>query len=638
LNAPSQVLDSDAGRIRLPQPGDGNAMGTYVESYEYDAVGNLLSFLHQTSSGNWRRRYAYEETSAIESGVASNRLTATSLPGDADAGPYTGRYHYDAHGNAVDMPHLSSMTWNERDSLRSTAKQVVNSGTPETTYYRYDLADHRLCKVTDRASSSGPGTRRTERIYLGATEIYREYAADGVTLTLSRETLVLMADRKVVAHLDRRTAGTDPAPARALKYHYANLIDSAALELDEVARIVSYEEYYPYGSTSYQAVASQTDTPKRLRWSGKQRDDESGFYYSQARYYAPWLGRWFNPDPEGISDGPNVYLYVHANPITVVDPTGTIGLVLGGLTAEGAALLFGAACGTVIIATHPPRIPPFQPFAESDDDFPTPPSAPPVEEPVPAPPPPAPAPPAPAPGWPNPWPPYPGTPPVMPQPWAPPVPVPWIPPIPVPWAPTLPFPPEGPDMPPIPPIGPIPQPPTSGPRVDTKPKTDTTPKTDTKPKPKTDAPPRTKPDEKKRRRRKKNPLRYVTYTKKKKVKGKTLVYAGYARGYGDPRAIVAGRDRNHHMKGFDAAKLDQSLDAKLPWALRHQDPSYQAIRGREQQLADKYGGAVKDPKRRPNATSANTNRPVAATNKRRHIYDTQATLHFGRIAPYTGNP
>jgi hypothetical protein len=92
------------------------------------------------------------------------------------------------------------------------------------------------------------------------------------------------------------------------------------------------------------------------------------------------------------------------------------------------------------------------------------------------------------------------------------------------------------------------------------------------------------------------------------------------------------------MKGFDAAKLDQSLDAKLPWALRHQDPSYQAIRGREQQLADKYGGAIKDPKRRPNATSANTNRPVAATNKRRHIYDTQATLHFGRIAPYTGNP
>ena len=72
-----------------------------------------------------------------------------------------------------------------------------------------------------------------------------------------------------------------------------------ALELDEQAQIISYEEYYPYGSTSYQAVRSQTETPKRYRYTGKERDEESGLYYHGARYYAPWLGRWTAADPKG---------------------------------------------------------------------------------------------------------------------------------------------------------------------------------------------------------------------------------------------------------------------------------------------------------------------------------------------------
>jgi RHS repeat-associated protein len=36
---------------------------------------------------------------------------------------------------------------------------------------------------------------------------------------------------------------------------------------------------------------------KRYRYIGKERDDESGFYYIGARYYCPWLARWPEPDP-----------------------------------------------------------------------------------------------------------------------------------------------------------------------------------------------------------------------------------------------------------------------------------------------------------------------------------------------------
>jgi RHS repeat-associated protein len=87
----------------------------------------------------------------------------------------------------------------------------------------------------------------------------------------------------------------------------------------------AYEEYYPYGSTSYQAVRSQTETPKRYRYTGKERDEENCFTYHGARYYAPWLGRWASADPSGLGDGVCLYAYCTDNPIALYDPLGTNG-------------------------------------------------------------------------------------------------------------------------------------------------------------------------------------------------------------------------------------------------------------------------------------------------------------------------
>ena len=88
--------------------------------------------------------------------------------------------------------------------------------------------------------------------------------------------------------------------------------------------MISYEEYYPYGSTSYRAVRSQTETPKRYRYTGKERDEESGLYYYGARYYAPWLGRWVSCDPVFRADKSNLYAYVGNDPIGYNDPTGEV--------------------------------------------------------------------------------------------------------------------------------------------------------------------------------------------------------------------------------------------------------------------------------------------------------------------------
>ena len=86
LSPPQQVGNDDSFRTRLPQPGDGNAMGTYTEKYGYDPVGNLLIMVHTVSSGNWTQRYTYAEPSRITAAETGNRLSATSLPGDPAAG------------------------------------------------------------------------------------------------------------------------------------------------------------------------------------------------------------------------------------------------------------------------------------------------------------------------------------------------------------------------------------------------------------------------------------------------------------------------------------------------------------------------------------------------------------------------
>src|SRR5262249_55264710 len=210
-----------------------------------------------------------------------------------------------------------------KDQLRMTQRQAVDNDDQdgvarqgERTWYVYDSTGARVRKVTVAAN----GPRKDERIYLGGMEIYRR--ADAVPF--ERQTLHLMDGDRRMALVETRTKGDEPGvPAQLIRYQFGNHLASASLQLDDQAQIISYEEYTPYGSTSFQAVRSQTDTPKRYRYTGKERDEESGLYYHGARYYAPWIGRWISTDPVGIADGVCLYAYGRCNPVKFIDPTGT---------------------------------------------------------------------------------------------------------------------------------------------------------------------------------------------------------------------------------------------------------------------------------------------------------------------------
>jgi RHS repeat-associated protein len=318
-----QTTWDDKLRTNLAHPQDGQAMRNYTEQYDYDEVGNFLHWVHHATNGNWVRDYNYQGPSLIEPSKFNNRLSGTVVHPNADQ-PIVEAYPYDAHGNMTAMPHLSVMAWDFKDQMQATSQQVVNSGTPETTYYVYDAAGQRVRKVTERQAGAGQTpVQMRERIYLGGFEIYREYQAEGKAVQLQRESLHVMDDKRRIALVETRTEGNDGSPAQLIRYQFGNHLGSAALELDDVGQVISHEEYYPYGSTSYQAGRMLAEvSSKRYRYIGRECDEESGLHYHKVRYYASWLGRWTAADRAGLVDGNNLYTSTRCNPINGIDPNG----------------------------------------------------------------------------------------------------------------------------------------------------------------------------------------------------------------------------------------------------------------------------------------------------------------------------
>jgi hypothetical protein len=167
------------------------------------------------------------------------------------------------------MPHLPNMNWDFKDQLHATRKQVTNTGRGETTYYFYNSGGQRVRKVTERAS----GSRKYERVYLDNFEIYRKYDSVGTT-TLERETLHVMDDKRRIALVETKTIDGSSCiekPTVRIRFQHDNHLRSAVLELDAQAAIITYEEYYPYGGTSYEAAHAASEvSKKRYRYTYRQ--------------------------------------------------------------------------------------------------------------------------------------------------------------------------------------------------------------------------------------------------------------------------------------------------------------------------------------------------------------------------------
>lgn len=302
----------------------------YKEEYSYDSTGNILSIQHSTPSSpstSWTRRYFYAEQSALQKQYFSNRLSRTEI------GKETERYLYDTHGNIVSMPGFSLMRWDFLNQLRTTTKQGPTlKDPPVTAYYTYDSHAQRVRKVTELPKTVV--TRSNETIYCGGYEINRDYRENGTNYETQRKTVTVRSGQQV-CRVETEYSGTSNVGPRPIhKFQLSDHLESVTIESDTSGNTRSYEEFSAYGSTTYRVLPKPLKTETAYKFSGKEKDVETGLYYFGARYYAPGLGRWVSPDPIGLGDGPNVYCYVNCNPVSFRDPDGRNGEFYGVASAE----------------------------------------------------------------------------------------------------------------------------------------------------------------------------------------------------------------------------------------------------------------------------------------------------------------
>jgi RHS repeat-associated protein len=121
--------------------------------------------------------------------------------------------------------------------------------------------------------------------------------------------------------LARRTAATG-----AVAYYFADHLGSTAVLTNATGTIVEESDYYPHGR---ERIILNGD-PNLYKFTGYERDVETGLNYAMLRFQHEAHGRFMSPDPLGGSvanpQSLNRYAYVLNNPLNWVDPLGLCGL------------------------------------------------------------------------------------------------------------------------------------------------------------------------------------------------------------------------------------------------------------------------------------------------------------------------
>jgi RHS repeat-associated protein len=300
----------------------------YLETYTYDQAGNILSMAH---SNRATRSYAPE--------VANNRLDTMTV-----AGAPAYRYTYDANGNMTSETTSRRFAWDHADRMKGFEEGPAGKAPTVRARYLYG-ADGMRVKKWVRKSNGAVNDESTTYID-GLFEHHRWQ--DG--RTKQNNHLHLMDGQNRIA-IVRVGAKHKVDGGELVQYHLGDHLGGSAVVLggaDATANtFMNREEYTPYGETSFGSFGR-----KRYRYSGKERDDESGLSYFGMRYYAAALLAWIQIDPAGPCDSINLFKYVDNNPVNLRDelgfegePTssGTQSIVFDEVNVTGTPMNIGSA-------------------------------------------------------------------------------------------------------------------------------------------------------------------------------------------------------------------------------------------------------------------------------------------------------
>lgn len=187
---------------------------------------------------------------------------------------------------------------------------------PETPHEQYRYAREGLRILKSTCQPKKINQQRNQVRYLPGLEIRLRASGDRQSENLR----VVTVNGTRILHWQQ--GRPEDVHNNQMRFSVADRTGSTQSELDRDGKIISREQYYPFGGTALWATRSQTEACyKTVRYSGKEHDVTRLIYYGY-RYYAAWLMRWINTDPEGTVNGLQIYKMAGNNPVTNKDDDG----------------------------------------------------------------------------------------------------------------------------------------------------------------------------------------------------------------------------------------------------------------------------------------------------------------------------
>jgi len=239
--------------------------------------------------------------------VGNIRLSGESRSYDVATGRMTmragGSYSYDRAGNLVSWTPSGGSTWTySYDPLDRLV--AVRQGGTVVARYGYDVLGRRIVKRVYGGANAG----YLRMIYAG--DAVAAEADSGGTLTLGY-TWGIGTDDLVAVH--RYSDGGH-------WYVVQDQLRSVRGLTRRDGTWVASWRYRIYGAVLDSLGAAPFAL--RYRWTGREYDAETGWYYFRARYYEPGSQRFVQEDPLGYAGGATLYGYAGGNPVVGRDPSG----------------------------------------------------------------------------------------------------------------------------------------------------------------------------------------------------------------------------------------------------------------------------------------------------------------------------
>ena len=277
--------------------------------YAYDANGNrLFSGKHDPANANANANANASDTgdiSAHVSGVRSTYLEGSNRLAGVE---------YDAAGRPLQWNDWK-LTWHPGGQILS----MVHADGSSIRYYY----NHRGERVARREGQQWDFYDYVE----GRLQVQATTAHEGMRLWWH--------EGEIPVAVMERSPGQkgwlfDKAGTLSIDWLHVDHRGLPMMRSDAEGRIVWQQQYGPFGEPEALdgLVVFREDSARlfgvdpMLRFPGQWADAATGLYYNVRRDYDPTLGRYVSPDPLGLRAGPNPYLYVDADPMRNVDPTG----------------------------------------------------------------------------------------------------------------------------------------------------------------------------------------------------------------------------------------------------------------------------------------------------------------------------